>query len=99
MSMEYCVEINSNLNWDSKEEMIEAIKTALKPTSIVVTEKSIGPQIEGGKYKGFFNFSPITPEGRLVLCGIECGLGMVIDKISTPEKISSEIQELLENIR
>jgi len=99
MSMEYCVEINSNLNWDSKEEMIEAIKKALEPTSIVVMEKSIRPQMDGCKYNGFFNFSPITPEGRLVLCGIEYGLGMVIDKIATPEKISSDIKELLEKIR
>lgn len=98
MSMEYCVEINSNLSWNSKEELIDALKTALKPTSIEVTEKSIGPQMDGCKYKGFFNFTPVSPEGRLVLCGIECGLGMVIDKISTPEKVSSEIKELLENI-
>jgi hypothetical protein len=95
MGKEYCVEINSNLNWTTKEEMIRALETALKHTSISVREQSIGPKTEGCLFKGFFNFTPISPEGRLFLCGIECGLGMVIDKIQSPEKIAEDIDELL----
>jgi len=96
MGKEYHMKINSVFGWDNEDELINAVRTVLRPTTISV--KKIIPdsnQHNNGVFEGFFNFTPITPEGRLILCGIECGIGMVIDRIQSPEKIADEIKEML----
>lgn len=94
MTKEYRVEINSVFGWKDKDELVCALKTVLKPTGIEVIEIHTKKNAKM-LYEGYFNFSPINPEERLVLSGIDCGIGMVIDKIKAPDVVAGEIAELL----